>query len=156
MFTPPFVLSLIHRVCDHQTSPNLTSTSTPSYSNHYATPTLSNPPNNSTIRTASFKPHTIPTPTFASSLTITATSASISSTLMAESTEEQLEALFNYHHVQPFVVVCLDGLCSFSLSLSLSIYIYISLYCDLDRDVSFNKLVGEIPNDITGKNLKFV
>ncbi|CAL5361292.1 unnamed protein product [Camellia sinensis] len=61
----------------------LFSTLTPSCSNHCATPTLSNPPDNSSIRTASFKPYTIPTPTSASPLTITATSAPISSTVIA-------------------------------------------------------------------------
>ncbi|CAL5440037.1 unnamed protein product [Camellia sinensis] len=75
---------------------------------HCAAPTLSNPPNNSSIRTTSFKPYTIPTPTFASPLTITATLVPISSTLMAESAEEQLEPLFDYHRVQTLDVVYLD------------------------------------------------
>ncbi|KAI8004807.1 Helicase SEN1 [Camellia lanceoleosa] len=60
----------------------LFSTLTPSCSNHCATLTLSNPPDNSSIRTASFKPYTIPTPTSASPLTITAISAPISSTVL--------------------------------------------------------------------------
>ncbi|THF94852.1 hypothetical protein TEA_007061 [Camellia sinensis var. sinensis] len=34
--------------------------------------------------------------------------------LQAESTEEQLEPLFDYHRFQPFDVVCLDGLSSLS------------------------------------------
>ncbi|KAI8013946.1 hypothetical protein LOK49_LG05G01283 [Camellia lanceoleosa] len=55
-------------------------------------------PNNSLIRTVSFKPYTIPTPTSASPSTITATLVPISSTLMAKSTEEQLKPLFDYHH----------------------------------------------------------
>ncbi|KAI7981899.1 hypothetical protein LOK49_Contig8G00015 [Camellia lanceoleosa] len=88
------------------------STSTPSYSNHYATLTLSNPPNNSLIRTASFKPYTIPTPTSAPPSTITATLVPISSTLMAKSTEEPLKPLFDYHHAQLFDVVCLNDDCS--------------------------------------------
>ncbi|CAL5387707.1 unnamed protein product [Camellia sinensis] len=61
------------------------------------------------MRTVSFKPYTIPTPTFTSPSTITVTLAPISSTLMAKSTEEQIEPLFDYHRVQPFDVVCVDG-----------------------------------------------